>query len=96
MHAYLVVSKDLQAFLFTNLIKAKDKEEELGECFVYTWINLWGKPMNFTKNSDSYCRIDNSKFPWEMLIKAYEQGNWNAKCKCREELFKNIIEQLSE
>lgn len=96
MHAYLIISKNLQAFLFTNLQKAKEKEAEFGECFIYEWMDLWCRPMDFTKGSDTYGDLVDIPFPWEMLIKAYEQGNWSGRCKYREEQFKDMIERLSK
>ena len=98
MHVYLIVAKDFKsAFVFTNVLKGKDKESELGEdnVFVYEWMELWCRPLKYKGSSEEYI-FDDGADPWKMLKLAYKQGNWNARAKYREDIFNEQIEQKSK
>lgn len=95
MHVYLIITRDYKnAFVFTNIQKAKDKEKEI-DGIAYEWMELWCRPLKYdSRNQKDEIEFDDSALPWEMLKLAYQQGNWNARAKYREELFNNKIKKL--
>lgn len=90
MHVYLVVSQDYtQAFVYSNLAKAKEKHIEI-DGIAFEWITLWCRPYNVNLSDEDYV-FDDTTRPWEMLKLAHEQNNWYARAKYREDIFDSYI-----
>lgn len=95
MHVYLVISQDFtQAFVYSNLIKAKEKQLEI-DGIAFEWMMLWCRPYNVNLSEDRYVFDDTSR-PWEMLKLAHEQNNWNTRAKYKEDIFDSYIVGLSK
>lgn len=95
MHVYLIVSEDkLQAFVFSNVDKAKEKEKEIGNAYVFEWLDLWCIPLEFGVNQIEEGKFNDTRFPWKMLVKAYEDEHWYARAKYRNEIFDYKIKML--
>lgn len=94
MHVYLVITRDKkEAFVFSNLKRAKEKCEEV-DGIAYEWMELWCRPLIFDSRVETNEAVfDDSALPWEMLKLAHEQGNWNARAKYREDIFTEEIER---
>ena len=70
MHVYLVVSQDYtQAFVYSNLAKAKEKHIEI-DGIAFEWITLWCRPYNVNLSDEDYV-FDDTTRPWEMLKLAH-------------------------
>lgn|SRR5574344_1261627 len=90
MHVYLVVSQDYtQAFVYSNLIKAKEKHIEI-DGVAFEWIVLWCRPYNVNLSEEDYV-FDDTSHPWEMLKLAHKQNHWYARAKYREDIFDSYI-----
>lgn len=95
MHIYLIVSEDKsQVFVFSNVEKAKAKENEIGNAYVFEWLDLWCRPLEFGINQVGKGKFNDTKFPWEMLIKAHEDEHWYARAKYKRETFDWMITKL--
>ena len=95
MHVYLVVSQDYtQAFVYTNLIKAKEKQSEI-DGIAFEWMMLWCRPYNVNLSEEDYVFDDTSR-SWEMLKLAHEQNHWYARAKYRGDMFDSHIIGLVE
>ena len=100
MHIYLIVTKDCkQAYVYSNLSKAYNKEKELGESNinVYEWVQLWCDPIDYSTYNGDVCHVDHvSSLPWKMLKLAHEQDHWFTRAIYREELFDKTIERRKQ
>jgi hypothetical protein len=83
MHVYLLVKPDYsEAFCYTSVKQAKQKEKELDyEPLVWEWMDCWGTPLYYAPNSDEDSKRDKSDTPLNMLRLAYESGNWFGRAK---------------
>ena len=94
MHVYLVVSQDYtQAFVYSNLAKAKEKHIEI-DGIAFEWMRVWCRPYNVNLSDEDYV-FDDTARPWEMLKLAYEQNHWYARAKYREDIFDSYIVGLT-
>ena len=95
MNIYLIVSEDKSnAFVFSNVTKAKEKVKEIGNAYIFEWSKLWCSPLEFGIYEVEEDKFNDTKFPWEMLIKAYEDEHWYARAKYKKEMFEHMIAKL--
>jgi hypothetical protein len=90
MHVYLLVKPDhSEAFCYTSLSKAKQKERELTyQPIVWEWMECWCRPLLYVNDSDSSGErafFDDSQLPLNMLKLAYDSGNWFGRAKYPQE-----------
>lgn len=93
MHVYLLAKPDhTEAFCYTSVSKAKEKEKELTYApIVWEWMECWCRPLLYSSDSDSSgerANFDDSKLPSDMLKLAFETGNWFGRAKYPKEELK--------
>jgi hypothetical protein len=87
MHIYLLVTEDdKEAYVYSNLKNAKDKDKELINNRVYEWVSLWCRPLDY-QSDDTFTDLSSV---WLQLEKSYNQGNWNTKAKYPKDIMENI------
>jgi hypothetical protein len=81
MHVYLLAKTDhTEAFCYTSVSKAKQKEKELSyKPVVWEWMECWCRPLIYDNSNNG--EFDDSQLPIDMLKLAHDSGNWFGRAK---------------